>query len=501
LPNDTGDESDVGVLDTFAGPDAAETYEEPDYGLPDIPELPLDGSCVAGRTLCGSSCIDLTSDIDNCGSCDAQCAYGASCVTSACKCDAAGQAACAGRCIDVQSDIYNCGACNKVCAISCAGGACLGAEDAASGSGHVCARLTDGTVRCWGLSTDGQLGYSPSSSCDIPGATVPCELRPKPVTGLSGVAQIAAGYRASCARMLDGTVRCWGANARGQLGTGTTMPSATPVAVVGLTGVLELAMSGDFACARLSDGSVKCWGENASGQLGYATASGYSATPTTVPGVSSVQQIAVGFADTCAVRTDGRVFCWGLNDHGQLGIGDTAKHPSPTLLAFTSVSRMALGFHHSCALITGGSVQCWGEARYGALGDFSDTTNTGDTLAPTVLSLSNVAQIAAGWTHTCAAATDGTVSCWGATSIDGAGLPLGFDAPNTCIATSGTLIRCSRYPSAVPLTMPVAQLVAGSSHTCARSAGGAMVCWGWNAAGQLGLGTKSLEERPTAVAW
>lgn len=485
-----------------AADDAAPDVDLSTDGSFDVPELPIDGACANGRTLCGLGCIDLTTDVENCGACDNACAFGASCAASACVCDQPGDIVCAGTCIDVKDDAFNCGACDKQCAIDCAGSACLGAEDLASGAGHVCGRITDGTVRCWGLGSDGQLGYSPSSSCDIPGSVpLSCELGPKPVTGLTGVAQVAASFRASYAMGSDGTVRAWGANTRGQLGNGTTTPSSVPVLVSGLSSVVEIEANGDHACARLANGTLKCWGENGAGQLGYASPGGFSSTPTFLAGIASVAQVAVGFAHTCAVRTDGRALCWGLNDHGQLGIGDRSPHPTPTLLALTGISKISAGVHHTCALLANGAVQCWGEARYGALGDGSDATNFGDVLAPGGVGLSNVVALAAGWTHTCAVTGDGKTWCWGSTSLDGVGSPLGFDAPATCVTDTGKAFRCARAPAQVNLAMLATQVAGGSSHTCVRSSAGSVVCWGWNAAGQVGIGTKSVEELPSSVVW
>jgi alpha-tubulin suppressor-like RCC1 family protein len=125
-----------------------------------------------------------------------------------------------------------------------------------------CALLGDGTARCWGYNSDGQLGDGTSTT----------RTAPVPVSGLTGVAEIAAGSGHSCARLADGTARCWGKNDHGQLGDGTTVgPRRTPVAVPGLTGLRSLSVATLTSCVVLADTSVSCWGYNALGLVGDGT--------------------------------------------------------------------------------------------------------------------------------------------------------------------------------------------------------------------------------------
>jgi alpha-tubulin suppressor-like RCC1 family protein len=130
----------------------------------------------------------------------------------------------------------------------------------AAGEFHTCAVLADGTVRCWGENTFGQLGD---------GTTDNTRPLPVPVSGLSTAAVgLAAGRDHTCAVLADGSGRCWGGNAFGQIGDGTTTGRVLPMAVNGLTNAVAIAAGGDHTCARLADGSVRCWGSNISGQLG-----------------------------------------------------------------------------------------------------------------------------------------------------------------------------------------------------------------------------------------
>ncbi|MGH7271435.1 MAG: RCC1 domain-containing protein, partial [Polyangiaceae bacterium] len=134
-----------------------------------------------------------------------------------------------------------------------------------------CARLGDGTMKCWGWNISGQLGdhsvmtrLSPVTVCDAaPPVGQPC-------APLSNVAALAQGpfSDSACALMADGTVRCWGANGYGQLGNGTMMSSAIPVPVPGVAGAKEVSLGQDHMCILMGDGTVQCVGENNFGTYG-----------------------------------------------------------------------------------------------------------------------------------------------------------------------------------------------------------------------------------------
>jgi alpha-tubulin suppressor-like RCC1 family protein len=233
-----------------------------------------------------------------------------------------------------------------------------------SGDSHSCALISDGTVNCWGANTAGQLGNGDTNS----------RLMPVAVSGLSSVAQIATGHAHSCALLVDRTVKCWGNNFSGQLGNGssTNSSSSTPVAVSGLSSVAQIATGQSHSCALLVDGTVKCWGANASGQLGNGLSTN-SSTPVAFSGGSSVSAISAGTANSCLLLLAGTVKCAGANASGQLGrgfFGNTA----PTAYAVTdlsSVGQITTGQAHSCALLIAGTVRCWGEGSTGQLGNGS----------------------------------------------------------------------------------------------------------------------------------
>jgi alpha-tubulin suppressor-like RCC1 family protein len=256
---------------------------------------------------------------------------------------------------------------------------------------HSCAVRMDGRVACWGDNSAGQLGDGGATrNRDLPGD----------VPGLGGVAGLALGSAHTCAWLRDGTARCWGANMGGQLGTGTTVNSPSPVPVVGLTGVVQMAL-GTHSCARRSDGTVRCWGFNHGGQLGDGTTVMFRTSPGAVPGLAGVAEIAVGDVLSAAV-------C----GFGPLGDGTTTARNRPgPVPGLMGVAQIALGQSHGCARLMDGTVRCWGANTTGQLGDGTRTNRPTPTVVP---GLSGVVHLALGGGHTCARLTDGAVRCWGA---------------------------------------------------------------------------------------
>jgi alpha-tubulin suppressor-like RCC1 family protein len=168
-----------------------------------------------------------------------------------------------------------------------------------------------------------------------------CSPTPTEVTGLTDAVEISAGYWHTCARRSSGAVVCWGQNTYGQLGDGglshvmcpangsPTDCSPTPVAVSGVVDAVEISAGGDHTCARRATGGVVCWGMNAHGQLGDGTTTD-RLTPTPVLDLTDAVEITTGGQHTCARRATGAVVCWGWNREGQLGDGTTTDRLTPT---------------------------------------------------------------------------------------------------------------------------------------------------------------------------
>ena len=146
-----------------------------------------------------------------------------------------------------------------------------GATQIASGYDHVCALVSGGTVKCWGFNRQGQLGD---------GATSEGNSSPVDVIGISGATQITAGGSHTCALVSGGTVKCWGINQQGELGNASTVDSLVPVDVAGLAGATQVTAGGNHTCALMTGGTVKCWGHNAHGELGNGA---YTSSDSDVP--------------------------------------------------------------------------------------------------------------------------------------------------------------------------------------------------------------------------
>jgi alpha-tubulin suppressor-like RCC1 family protein len=230
--------------------------------------------------------------------------------------------------------------------------------------------------------------------------------------GLSHVIEMSAGNTFVCALSSDGTSKCWGSNDDGKLGDNTQISRQTPVSVVDLSNATSVAGGFDYNCALISDGTVKCWGNNANGQLGNGTyADGLTATP--VSGLTGVERLGpTGYSDhTCVIVANGRVACWGMNSHGQLGDLTTADSLVPVMIPdLTGVVAVAPSGGSTCIVLESGTVECWGDNGFGsALGNGTSM----DTLAPTkVVGVTHATAIATGQFFSCVIA-DGTVKCWG----------------------------------------------------------------------------------------
>ncbi len=352
------------------------------------------------------------------------------------------------------------------------GGVIVASAGGDASGGHTCVLLEGGEVRCWGRNAFGQLGDGSTTSRPTPTA----------VLGPSGVVELGAGDSHTCARMGDGTMRCWGSNFYGQLGDGSTINRVTPTAVPSLVEVTELGLGGSHTCAatRVMGGLGVCWGWNLSGQLGNGTTTNRS-TPSVVSGSSEVVELSAGDQHTCARRADGTVRCWGDNTDGQLGDGTGEERTTPIEVPGVIAVELSTGGSHTCARLGDGTVRCWGDNSQGQLGD---ATNL-DRRSPTVVSgLSNVVELGAGLRHTCARLGDGTVRCWGSNNVGQLG--------------DGTMTSRSS-PTVVPALSGVVELKVGDQHSCARLADGTARCWGRNTSGELGDGTTITRTSPTAV--
>lgn len=197
-----------------------------------------------------------------------------------------------------------------------------GMATVAGGLYHSCALTSNGRVLCWGYNGSGQLGI-PSSAEE---SLIPAVVYDAP----SSVTSITTGAEHSCAVTSAGAAQCWGENRSGQVGNDSTFDAGLPTDVVGLSsGVTRIAAGQSHTCALTSGGSVKCWGANAAGQLGDGTTT-QRLTPVDVIGITGATAIAVGTDHSCAILGNGSARCWGYNVVGQVGDGTSLYVTSPT---------------------------------------------------------------------------------------------------------------------------------------------------------------------------
>jgi alpha-tubulin suppressor-like RCC1 family protein len=348
----------------------------------------------------------------------------------------------------------------------------------AAGADHTCARAEDGSVWCWGSNAKQQLGRPFADSKPIP----------TQVPGLSGVKQIAAGHAHTCALLEDGKVSCWGANNASQIGNTTGM-SAT----VNLGVATEIAAGGDTTCAVVNSGdghAVSCWGDNYFGQFGNNTTAG-GPQPSQVPLPGPAQpapHVAVGAGFMCVSTSSGAVSCAGNNDYGQLG--ESSMAVSKTLLEVrlpVLADTITAGAHFACVTERRDEhheearMWCWGEDSSLQLADGAG----GNHGNPSLTSYANVAAMAGGPGHLCALSATGRITCSG----DNVRGQLG----------DGSRTTQARPPPALPGLTGVISIAAGVGDSCAIRDDGTAWCWGRNEFGQLGDGSLIARNRPTRV--
>lgn len=339
-----------------------------------------------------------------------------------------------------------------------------------AGRGHSCALLTNGTVKCWGSNSFGQLGDG----------TLVNSFTPVTVGGLAGTpVQLAAGDYHTCARLSTGTVQCWGRNNNGQLGDKTGADQRSPVNVYGLTGVTDVAASGGVTCF-ITGGGAYCTGANNWANLGDRTMSNRT-SPVQVLGLAGTPvSVAVADYHTCVLNTAGAVQCWGYNDFGQLGDGTATARTSPVTAIASGATQVSAVSYGTCARLSDGTAKCWGYNEFGQVGDGSVTNRR----SPTLVALTNVSVVQRGFYTSCAI-QGADIKCWGR----GGGTLGNGTSPDS--RTPVTVLTIDAPPRSLAMSS-----ANGGTHACAALASGAVRCWGDNNAGQLGDGTTTVRYTP-----
>ncbi|RMD63071.1 hypothetical protein D6833_06050, partial [Candidatus Parcubacteria bacterium] len=413
-----------------------------------------------------------------------------------------------------------CGDCNTTCddASLCENGTCIRkVKKVAAGGTFTCAVLWNDRVKCWGANGFGQLGLGDRANRgDDPnemGDNLPyVDLG----TGRT-VKEMCAGSSHACAILDNDRVKCWGYNAYGQLGLGNTnnrgddpneMGNNLPYVSLG-SGItpLQITCGGYHTCVRFDNGRVKCWGRNNYGQLGLGDTNNRGdntgemgdflpfvdlGTGITTWGISS------GRYHNCAVTSggsiSGKVKCWGYNYYGQLGIGDTQNRGDGPgemgnnlpIVNFGGTNDLTLqvlsGGYHNCVYVAGKGWKCWGRNDYGQLG-LGDTNHRGDSPSElgTALPYVNMdGPFVLGRYHSCSYTTNYT-RCWGYNAYG----QLGYGHTNNLGDDPGEVRPGMSRPD---LDTAIDSIVLGAYHSCVITPQNRLKCWGANFSGVLGLG-------------
>lgn len=389
-------------------------------------------------------------------------------------------------------------------------GECIEGENNCAPNGpNGTARVCDASGQWTSLTCPADASYCAGGAC----------YAPLPAT------EIAIGATHSCALLDDGAsnvIKCWGNNANGQLGQEDTVHRGDGEGPIGpaLPGIRlgegrrpkHLIVGDNFSCAILESGSLVCWGLNQFGQLGIG---GSPSVPIgKSPGEMGNNLVAVdlgtgrsviaasaGRAHACAILDDHRVKCWGENQSGQLGLGDTNNRgdapsemgdqlPFVELGTGRTAKQVACGDNHTCAILDDDTVKCWGALGEGKLGIVAGNApgnqpgEMGDNLPTVNLGTGRVAlSIATGKRHTCALLDDHSVKCWGANATGALG-----QGDTAARGGAANTMGDALLPVDLGTGRTAKQIGAGDDTSCALLDDDSLKCWGRNTLGRLGLG-------------
>jgi alpha-tubulin suppressor-like RCC1 family protein len=345
---------------------------------------------------------------------------------------------------------------------------------------NTCAVTTRGAGYCWG-------GRGTSSTDSSGDAATPFYNTPVAVSGGLTFAAISGGGSGQfCGLTADGSVYCWPAN-------------SAPAAVAG--GLTFKAVSAGIyhTCALATSGVIYCWGNNSAGQLGNGTIGSGTDTPTAVSGGLTFMAVGAGYQYSCGLTVGGSAYCWGDNDYGELGTGNTTFSPVPVPVSGgLSFVALSTGYFHACGLTQGGAAYCWGGNFAGELGNGSAAgpqqcaaggASYGCSTTPVAVSGGlTFGSLSAGQWTTCGVTTGGVAYCWGSNGYGQLG--------------NGTSVfNLNPSPAPVPVSggLTFASVSTGYLHTCGVTTQGAAYCWGDNSEGELGDGSTTIHPTPVLV--
>lgn len=396
-------------------------------------------------------------------------------------------------------------------------------QDVALGNGHVCAILTDNSLKCWGNNSSGQLGYGDTRSRGNASADMGDNLLRVNLGNGRKVKAVALGNGHTCALLDNGKLKCWGSNAQNQLGYGDTADRGGTAATSGASlntvdlgagrTALQVSTGLYHTCVLLDNKSVKCWGYNGLGQLGLGRIdSTYGRTvneigdklPAVNLGAGKVPvKITAGGYTTCVQFEDKTTKCFGINTDGRLGIGEATNSrgtaatemgdrlPSIMVGQSRQIDQIFPGYFGTCAKLSDGMFTCWGSNLNGEMcsgntlprGALSD--DMGDNLRP--IQAANALQIndlSCSTGHCCALFSNNGAKCWG-------------NGNNGRLGTINSSNQCddpARSNDGLPFVnlgylLKPTRIFSGSTGSCVLFSNGRLKCWGSNNSGQTGIGS------------
>lgn len=350
-----------------------------------------------------------------------------------------------------------------------------------------CAALTSGTDTkpyCWGLNSVSRLGTGDTTTRQT--------LTPVGNANMTALTKLALPYginNYACAINGSGNGRrgyCWGTNTNGLAGQATTSGSVTtPTILSGMSNITlsDIKAGESNTCALDTGGALYCWGANGTVGRNGNNSTAVTTTATVATNLSSgVTDFDVGSDHSCAIKDDAgtpKVYCWGTNTNGQIGVGDTTHRLTPTLVLGLSTAghgydSVKVSSLNTCVVnSSNGTVRCWGTDSNGTLGDGGTTAVTNSS--PVAVSfLTATTKLSLNHTSACALQSDGKLYCWGRGTYGNVGNNSTSDASQPVhVSTLGSLVT-DVYKS-------------GYFTYCALTStdSGKLWCWGWQDIGQF----------------
>jgi len=365
----------------------------------------------------------------------------------------------------------------------------------AGASHHNISVQNDGTALTWGANVYGQLGDNTTTK----------KKNPIVVTDalgntLTGIQSVSAGLSSTVILKNDGTLLAVGRNHVGQLGDGTTANRHVLVVVTDalgnpITGIQRVVLGTYFTVALKDDGTMLAWGNNTQGQLGDGTTV-TKVNPVVVADalgnpITGIQSIAAGLNHALALKNDGTMLAWGVNNLGQLGDGTTLSKSNPVVVTdalgspISGVISVTAGDNYNVALKNDGTMLAWGYNNVGQLGDGTTATKFNPVVVSDALGnpITGITMVSAGGVHTLALKSNGNIAAWGDNTWGKLGDGTSVNRVNPVVLNTGIAIS----------------VAAGNLHSLALRSDGLMLAWGRNFYGQLGDGTTTKSFTPLYV--